>query len=445
MEEKAIFYSEAEEKSSKYSVPMTHKDDSYPRVVSQMADMLKKVHLEPNTADKVEVLWMPGPRYSCDPREKLRPFPDPAICLIETEITKCIQLQYLDLYLKEGWQVSKCLSTVLVTATVLFVFRNVKELKISGGLYTERIKKGRDTMFDDRLRFATRQMWGPETFYRLVKRLESHTKPAYKILQKLESVSIRWTTTNQTAFEFLEWLSALPVITFIHADGIITKFMYNSSRILAPKSFSLAKIELKRNIYRAQALQGIFQAARSLECFIYHSTSDFEDIWFFLNVLDYKFFLVFSEFCDHFLKKLQTHVGLSAADSRKLECLTHLRTRLEILPTFGLSGETNTASSLPQSLEYLVLPQRASHQDIGPIESFLKDLVHAKDQHLPSLKSLTLVYPGFDFTFKSDKAYSDWIESATKVLANVGVDFHCVHWNGVTFHGELWKGWTSTM
>lgn len=118
----------------------------------------------------------------------------------------------------------------------------------------------------------------------------------------------------------------------------VIRLLIFSSMHLLVRTF-LSWQELKGNIYRDQALQGIFQAARSLECFIYHSTSDSEATWCFPNVLDYKFCSVFSEFCGHSLKKLQTHVGLSAADSRKLGCLTHLRTRLETLPTFGLSGE----------------------------------------------------------------------------------------------------------
>lgn len=175
IEKSAFFYWE---ESNGTSVPTTHTDDSYSQVVSRMTDKLKNVYLKPNIANNIEVVWMPGPRYSCDPSESLWSFPDEAIRLIESEITRCIQPEYLDFYLKGGWQESKCLSTVPVFATILLLFQNVKELKISGGRYIETKKTGdKRCAFGYHPGYDTRQMWGPETFFKFIKSLESHTKP----------------------------------------------------------------------------------------------------------------------------------------------------------------------------------------------------------------------------------------------------------------------------
>ena len=440
MEEKAIFYWEERSTSTRFNpqhhaIPKIYTSVSYSRVVRRMTNMLEDVHLEPDTANHIKVLWMPGPRYSCDASEERWWFPDAVIRLIETEISRCIQPQYLKFYLRSGWQNSKCLSTVLLTATILFLFQNVKELKISGGNYIEEIE--RDDPLDTPIT-VQRHMWGPETFYRFVKRLESHAEPECKILQKLESASVRWTTTSQTAFEFLEWLAALPAIKSIHADGISTNFRHDSPRLLAPRSSSLATIELRGVIHGTQTLQGILQAARSLESFIYHAS----DMHGNTDVIKYsvrgsELCSVLSELCGHSLKKLQTNLDLSAAELTKLPHLTHLWAPLR---AFG--KEIDPPSCLPRSVEHLVLPQRSCYQRPFYINCFVETLISlAERRDLPSLKVVTLVYP---FLPSSDEELGEWIKSATKDLAEVGVDFRCVDGSGYCLGGGRWEGWTPT-
>lgn len=224
-------------------VPIAHSDDSPSDVVSRMTDFLEKVHLHPDIADYVKELWMPGPRYSCRPSETLASFPTPVIRLIEAEITRCIEPQYLNCYLKDSWQDSKCLSTVLITATMLFLLPNVKTLVCSGG-----------STYDEYSREPS-QLWGAETLYKLIKRLQVHKKPECKILQKLESASLRWTTTTQTTFEFLEWLAALPNIKIIQADGISTQVTKTPSRTLAPRSSALTKLEINGRLHGTETLK----------------------------------------------------------------------------------------------------------------------------------------------------------------------------------------------
>ncbi len=208
------------EESCSFLIPITHPDDSYSNVVRNMIEFLKKVHLQPDIPGYVKNLWMPGPRYSCESNDKIGSFPTQVIRLIEAEITRCIQPQYLGYYLKDDWQVSQCLSTVLITATMLFLLPNIKKLVCSGGpaLGTYGGNTGR--------------LWGAETLYRLIQRLESHKKPECKILQKLEEASLRWTTTSQETFSFLEWLAALPSIKSIQADGISTQVVHAPGRSL---------------------------------------------------------------------------------------------------------------------------------------------------------------------------------------------------------------------
>ena len=429
---KALFY--WEDIADKYEVPTTDPDDSYPQVISRMTNKLKEVHFKPDTANQIEVLWLPGPRYSCDVSEKLWAFPGEAIHLIETEIVRCIQPQYVDFYLKKGWQNSQCLSTVLCTATILFLFQNVKELKISGGHYNELLASDkRSARKHNYTEHATPQMWGPETFFKFIKRLESHTEPECKILQKLESASVRWTTTSQTAFEFLEWLAALPAINSIHAAGISTQFMHKSPRNLIPRSSSLTRLELDGQINDTQTLQGILQGARSLECFTYHSSSKYEEnVRVESNVRGSGVCSVLAEFCGHSLKKFQTNLVLFPADLMKLQRLTHLWAPLKDLPMF----------ELPRSLEQLVLSREHPRPHPDPIKPFVEVLVHAKDQNLPSLKTLTLVYSCW--TGNPDEAFGEWIQSATKDLAEVDIDFHCVNSFAQQhprhcFRGEVWS------
>lgn len=72
-----------------------------------MTELLEKVHLQPDIADYVKELWMPGPHHSCKPNDGLGAFPTRVIRFIEAEFTRCIQPQYLDYYLKDSWQDSK--------------------------------------------------------------------------------------------------------------------------------------------------------------------------------------------------------------------------------------------------------------------------------------------------------------------------------------------------
>ena len=176
---RALFYPEDSPSSL---VTITHPDDSYPQVISRMIEFLEKVQFQPDIANQIEELWKPGSRYSCNPNESLEYLPNEVIRLIEAEITRCIQPQYLDYYLKEGWQDTKCLRTVSITATILLLLPNVKTLKISGGHSVRKYSGGR---------YSGGQTWGAETFCRFIKSLETHKKPDCKVLQKLENANIR--------------------------------------------------------------------------------------------------------------------------------------------------------------------------------------------------------------------------------------------------------------
>lgn len=409
------------QESCSFLVPITHPDDSYSNVVSCMTAFLEKVHLQPYIADYVKDLWMPGPRYSCKPYDGLGRFPSQAIRLIEAEITRCIQPQYLSYYLKDGWQDSKCLGTVLITATMLFLLPNVQTLCCSGG------NSGQSG-----------QLWGAETLYKLIKRLQSHKKPERKILQKLESVSIRWTTTSQQTFEFLEWLTALPTLKSIQADGISTQVMHTPGRILAPRSSSLTKLQFHGQIHGTQTLEGLLQAARSLKCFVYHSSSEFEkDGKNSSNVGGREISAVLSKYTANSLEKLRTDLVLSVESLSLFQRLKHLWVPLDTLPILELPGEISTVLALPPSLEHLILPQQSMGKTRGFFKAFVRAVVNAKDARWPFLKNLTLQYSTYQ---TADDDFQKWLEPATKDLAEVGVEFHCVAGQKDLLDDGYWMG-----
>ena len=410
-------------------VPITHSDNSPSDVVSRMTEFLEKVDLNPDIADYVKELWMPGPRYSCKPNERLRPFPTSVISLIETEITKCIQPQYLDCYLKDGWQDSKCLSTVLITATMIFLLSNVKTLVCSGGSTYDECSGERS------------QLWGAETLYKLIKRLQVHKKAECKILQKLESASIRWTRTSQMTNEFLEWLAALPTIKSIQADGISTRVMPTRNRILSPRSSSLTKLEFHGRLHGTETLEGLLEAARSFKCFVYHDSSEFE------NDIDRvsrngprvggrELCSVLAKYSATSLEKLRTNLGLSVKSLSVFQRLTHLYAPLNTLPILGLPGEISTALALPPNLEHLILPQNGK----GVIQELVVAVVNAKDLRWPNLRNLTLPYSPFA---ASNKAFRKSIENATNDLAEVGVEFHCLKGSQDFLSGEYMRNLSS--
>ncbi len=392
-------------------VPISDFDDSPSSVVSRMTEFLEKVHLHPEIADYVKELRVPGPRYSCKPNETLEPFPTPVIRLIEAEITRCIKPQYLECYLKDGWQDSKCLSTVLITATMLLL-PNVKTLFCSGG-WCYNVCSGERS-----------QLWGAETLYKLIKRLQVHKKPECKILQKLESASLRWTTTTQTTFEFLEWLAALPTIKSIKADGISTEVMQTPSRILAPRSSALTKLEIHGRLHGTETLEGLIQAARSFKCFVYHDSSEFEkDKKDPSNVGGREMCSVLAKYSVNSLEKLRTDLVLSVESLSVFQRLTHLYAPLNTLPILGLSGEISTALALPPNLEHLILPQGCLNNKKEFPQELVMAVVNAKDIRWPNLKNLTLSYDDFQ---APSKTYRKSVEVATEDLAEVGVEFHCV-------------------
>ena len=388
-----------------------------------MIGFLEKVHLHPDIADYVKELWMPGPCYSRKPNELLGSFPTQVIRLIEAEITRCIQPKYLDFYLKDGWQDSKCLSTVLVTTTMLFLLPNIKTLFCSGGNY------------HGGWPVESSQIWGAETMYKLIKRLQSHKKPECKILQKLERASIRWTTTSQETFEFLEWLAALPNIKFIQADGISTQVMHTPGRILAPRSSSLTKFEFHGQLRGTETLEGLLQAAGSLKCFVYHNSSDFEEnARVPPNVGGRDICSLLSRYTASSLGKLKINLFLSVESLSMFRRLTHLCVPLDTLPNLELPGEISTALALPPNLEILIL--RYMGENDGIVKKFVRAVIDAKVARWPYLKILFLQYSALRY---ADQDFRKWAELATKDLAEVGVDFRFVDGYGDSLDGIHWR------
>ena len=412
------------EESCSFLIPITHPDDSYSHVVRNMIEFLEKVHLQPDIAGYVKNLWMPGPRYSCESNDKIGSFPTQIIRLIEAEITRCIQPQYLGYYLKDDWQVSQCLSTVLITATMFFLLPNIKKLVCSGGPYFG--VYGGDSG----------RLWGAETLYRLIQRLESHKKPECKILQKLEEASLRWTTTSQATFNFLEWLAALPSIKSIQADGISTQVVHTPGRILDPQPSSLTRLEFHGQFHGTETLEGLLQAARSLKCFIYHHTTKFGQDWKKEGppiVGGGEICSVLSRYAVNSLEKLKTDLFLSVEDLSTFQRLKHLYAPLTTLPIIETPGQISPALMLPPSLEHLILPQYRGEKARG----LVKAVVNAKHARWPHLKNLTLQYPCFD---KDDEELREWAESATKDLAEVGVEFRCVAEGKNLLDDKYWFG-----
>ncbi len=409
------------EESCSFLVPIIHSDDSPWNVISRMTEFLEKVDRHPDIADYVKELRMPGPRYSCKPTESLNSFPTPVTGLIEAEITRCIEPQYLKCYLKDGWQDSKCLSTVLITATMLFLLPNVKTLVCSGGSTLDQSLGERN------------QLWGAETLYKLIKRLQVHKKPECKILQKLESVSIRWTTTTQTTFEFLEWLAALPNIESIQADGISTQVMQTPNKILFPRSSSLTKLEFHGRLHGTEALEGLLQAAKSLKSFVYHDSFEFEkDRTSDHSVGGREICSMLAKYSVNSLEKLRTDLVLSVESLSVFQRLTHLYAPLYTLPILGLPGEISTALASPPSLEHLILPRDHLGNEHGFPQELVMAVVTAKDLRWPNLKKLTLAF------HRSDKAFRKSVEVATKDLAEVSVEFNCVEYGDDLLSGEFW-------
>ncbi|CAF9940654.1 hypothetical protein IMSHALPRED_002115 [Imshaugia aleurites] len=389
-----------------------------------MTKFLEDVHLQRNIADCVQEFWVPGPRYSCKPNERLEPFPIKVIRLIEAEITRCIQPQYLKYYLKDGWQDSKCLSTVFVTATMLFLLPNVKTLFCSGG----NCHRGWPIELS--------QIWGAETMYKMIKRLQSHKMPGCEILQNFESASLRWTIKSQETFEFLEWLAALPNIKSIQVDGISTHFTHTPDKILTPRSSNLTKFEFHGQIHGIETLEGLLQAAESLKCFVYHNSSEFEENRRVPpNVGSREICSLLSKYTANSLEKFRMGDLASSVESLSIfQRLTHLCVQLHTLPILVLPGEISTAFALPSSLENLILIKGYYvGWNNGPLKEFMRAVVNAKDARWPYLKHLTVKY---------DHLHGqECVESATKDLAEVGVEFHCVHHSldGDTY----WQNWES--
>lgn len=273
--------------------------------------------------------------------------------------------------------------------------------------------------------------------YKLIKRLQSHKMSGCKILQKLESASIRWTITSQEIFEFLEWLVALPNIKSIQADGISTQVMHTLSRFLAPRSFNLIKFEFHGQIHGTETLEGLFQVARSLKCFVYHPSSEFEkNRWVPSNVEGREICSVLSKYIVNSLEKLQTDLVLSVESLSIFKRLRYLCVSLDTLPILGLPGEISTALALPSSLEHLILFPRYMRNNRGFIKEFVRAVVNAKDARWLYLKILALQY----FTLHdADEEFREWVELATKDLAEVGVEFHCVDTSARSLDGIYWR------
>lgn len=95
--------------------------------------------------------------------------------------------------------------------------------------------------------------------------------------------------------------------------------MHTPGRILAPRSSSLTKFEFHGRIRGTETLEGLLQAARSLKCFVYHPSSEFDKVrknsW---DVEGRGLCSTLSKYTANSLEKLRTDLVLS------IECLSML-------------------------------------------------------------------------------------------------------------------------
>ena len=96
--------------------------------------------------------------------------------------------------------------------------------------------------------------------------------------------------------------------------------MHTLGRSLAPKTSSLTRFEFCGRIHGTETLKGLLQAARSLKCFTYHSSSNYEkDKGAESDVEGHALCSVLSDLTDRSLVKLKTDLGMSVESLSKLQ------------------------------------------------------------------------------------------------------------------------------
>ena len=162
--------------------------------------------------------------------------------------------------------------------------------------------------------------------------------------------------------------------------------MHTLGKSPASGSSSLTKLEIHGQISGPETLEGLLQATKSLNCFVYNVSTEFnEDRTKDFNFGDLEFVSVLSKHAIVSLKRLKTNVFLPVENLSPFQRLTHLDAPLNTPPFLQPPGAPGTGQGLPSSLEHLILPG-----DNYDDKKLVRLVVNAKRTHWPHLRNLTL-------------------------------------------------------